>query len=189
VKQVAFFRAVNVAGHARIRTAQLAKAFVTAGCRNVSTHLQSGNLIFELGSRAAAPALRRVRASLRSAMGEDPMIATRTAAEIQALATTGFPGVLRLSPLVKRYVAFLFADPPADVRTPVVSRKEALEICEIRGRHAFVVSRRKPNGFFGLPNNFVEAALGVPATTRNWSTITRIAGLLAAEQPRSRRPS
>jgi hypothetical protein len=38
----------------------------------------------------------------------------------------------------------------------------------------FVVSRRKTNGFFGFPNNFVEKELGVSATSRNWSTITKI---------------
>jgi hypothetical protein len=31
---------------------------------------------------------------------------------------------------------------------------------------------------FGFPNAFVEAALGVPATSRNWSTVTRVVALL-----------
>jgi len=29
-----------------------------------------------------------------------------------------------------------------------------------------------------FPNNFIEKALGVPATTRNWSTIVKIAALV-----------
>jgi hypothetical protein len=33
----------------------------------------------------------------------------------------------------------------------------------------FIVSRRKKNGFFGFPNNFIEQQLRIPATTRNWS--------------------
>ena len=40
---------------------------------------------------------------------------------------------------------------------------------------AFIVSRRKPNGFYGFPHNFLEAELKVPATCRNWNTVTRIA--------------
>ena len=39
---------------------------------------------------------------------------------------------------------------------------------------AFIVSRPKPNGFFGFPNNFIEKELVVSATTRNWSTVTKL---------------
>jgi len=42
------------------------------------------------------------------------------------------------------------------------------------GGEVYDVSRRKKNGFFGFPNDFVEEGLGVSATTRNWSTIARI---------------
>jgi hypothetical protein len=51
-------------------------------------------------------------------------------------------------------------------------------------REVFVVSRRKRNGSYGFPNAFVEAELGVQATTRNWSTITRIVELLKKTSPR-----
>jgi hypothetical protein len=37
---------------------------------------------------------------------------------------------------------------------------------------------RKPNNFFGFPNEFVEQELGVSATSRNWATVTRLAELL-----------
>jgi len=42
----------------------------------------------------------------------------------------------------------------------------------------FTVSRRKKDGFYGFPNNFIEQELGVVATSRNWSTVTRIAELV-----------
>ena len=48
-------------------------------------------------------------------------------------------------------------------------------------REVFVVSHRKKNGFFGIPNNFVEKELGVSATSRNWSTITKIIEFLQME--------
>ena len=34
------------------------------------------------------------------------------------------------------------------------------------------------DGFYGFPNAFVEAAYGVAATARNWSTVARLAKLL-----------
>ena len=42
-------------------------------------------------------------------------------------------------------------------------------------REVFIVSRRKKNGFFGFPNAFIEQELGVSVTSRNWSTVTKIA--------------
>jgi uncharacterized protein (DUF1697 family) len=41
-------------------------------------------------------------------------------------------------------------------------------------REVFVVSRRKQNGFFGFPNTFVEEEFETCATSRNWSTVTKI---------------
>jgi uncharacterized protein (DUF1697 family) len=55
-----------------------------------------------------------------------------------------------------------------------MSDKEAVEAIAIRNREAFIVTRQKPNGFFGFPNNFIEKELGVSATSRNWSTVTKI---------------
>jgi hypothetical protein len=48
-------------------------------------------------------------------------------------------------------------------------------------REVFVVSRRKKNGFFGFPNNFIEEALAVSATTRNWSSIIKIVDFVRKE--------
>jgi uncharacterized protein (DUF1697 family) len=47
-------------------------------------------------------------------------------------------------------------------------------------REVFVISRRKANGFYSFPNGFIENQLGVPATSRNWTTVTKIAALLQA---------
>ena len=56
--------------------------------------------------------------------------------------------------------------------------KERVEAIAMTDREVFIVSRRKKNGFYGFPNNFIEKELGVPATTRNWSTVTRIVEFL-----------
>lgn len=44
----------------------------------------------------------------------------------------------------------------------------------MKNLEVFIVSRRKKNGFYGFPNNFIEKELGVSATSRNWSTVTKI---------------
>ncbi len=59
-----------------------------------------------------------------------------------------------------------------------IARKSRQEVADAGAddaahRVAFVVARRKPNGWFGFPNGFMEKQLGVVATTRQWSTIKK----------------
>lgn len=44
----------------------------------------------------------------------------------------------------------------------------------MKGCEAFIASRRKPNGFYGFPNDFIEEELGVSATSRNGTTVTKV---------------
>lgn len=181
MKYIAFMRAVNVAGHARVEMNDVREAFVAARCGKVKTFIQSGNVMFESSPRDVAAILRRVRARLRLALGEEPVILLRTAAEIANIVRSAPFGDVEREPGVKRYVTFLSERPRSHPRFPLASSKEALEAIAMGTREVFVVSRRKPNGFFGIPNTFVEGALGVAATSRNWSTIARIVELLEAD--------
>ena len=90
-------------------------------------------------------------------------------------------------PRVKLYVAFLARAPRVKLRFPVLLPKEALEAVAMTEREVFIVSRPKKNGFFGFPNNFIEHVLDVPATTRNWSTMTKIVELAGRESESPRR--
>ena len=80
----------------------------------------------------------------------------------------------RADPRVKRYVVFLAHKPKSPPAFPLVCEKDALEAVAMGDLEVFVVSRRKRSGFYGFPNTFVERALGVSSTSRNWSTVTRL---------------
>ncbi len=176
---VAFLRAVNVAGHASVKMANVCKAFESAGCRNVRSYIQSGNILFEAPLRNAA-LLARVATRLEPLIGKEPEIMVRTATDVARVVKRAPFG--RLHPSVKLYVAFLAAEPRAMPALPIVSSTEALEVVAIDNRAAFIVSRRKKNGMYGFPNSFIEQQLGVPATSRNWSTVTKIAAMCATAE-------
>ncbi|MBI4520696.1 MAG: DUF1697 domain-containing protein [Gemmatimonadetes bacterium] len=180
-KYVAFLRAINVAGHVSLKMTNVRDAFAAAGCRSVSTYIQSGNVIFESSARDVATRMKKVRAKLRNLVGVEPDILIRTIPEIEELVRRRPFGGVEAGTTVKLYVAFLFQKPRATPRFPLISPKEGLEAVGMRNREVFIVSRRKKNGFFGFPNNFVEEAVGVSATTRNWSTVTKILDLVRRE--------
>ena len=50
------------------------------------------------------------------------------------------------------------------------------------------MSRRKRSGFYGFPNNFIEKELEVPATSRNWSTLTKLVELVRRSPLADRAP-
>jgi uncharacterized protein (DUF1697 family) len=174
VSYVAFLRAINVRGHAMITMRELCQAFAAAGCRNVSTYIQSGNVLFETAAQDPAALFAKVKARVRTLAGGEPGIMFRSIREIRAVARAAPFAALASDTSIKLYVVFLAEQARARPRLPIVDEKERLELVSLHTGHAFVVSRRKPSGMYGFPNSFVEKALGVAATSRNWNTVTRI---------------
>ena len=175
-RHVALIRAINVAGHAVVKMDRVRDAFVAVGCRNVRSYIQSGNLLFDAPG-ATTPLFKTVRAKVGALIGAEPVIMFRTIRQLARIVKHSPFGDFSENRAVKLYVVFLARKPRAMPKLPSRVPKEALELIVIRGQEAYVVSRRKKNGFFGFPNNFIEAELGVPATSRNWSTVTRIVAL------------
>jgi uncharacterized protein (DUF1697 family) len=175
-RHAAFIRAINVAGHAVVTMDRVRDAFTAAGCRNVRSYIQSGNVLFDAPG-ATSPLFRKVRSNVGALIGEEPVIMFRTIRQLARIVMHSPFGDLPASRAVKLYVVFLARRSRTAPKLPLRLPKEALELIAIRGQEAYVVSRRKKNGFYGFPNNFVEAEVGVPATSRNWSTVTRIVAL------------
>ena len=178
---IAFLRAINVAGHASLKMTDARAAFAAAGCRNVRTYIQSGNILFECPAREVTATLRAVARRLADACAGEPNILWRSEQQLEEIVRRAPFTDRDAGPTIKLYVAFLARAPRIKPRFPVLLPKEELEAVGMTDREVFIVSRRKKNGFFGFPNNFIEDALDVPATTRNWSTITRIVELVRQE--------
>jgi uncharacterized protein (DUF1697 family) len=176
-RHVALLRAVNVAGHSRIASSELVRLFTAAGARDVSSFGHAGNLLFSAPGRAAELAAD-VRAAIGKRYGERPEILLRTATHLAALDASRPFAAYETRPHDKLYVAFLAHKPRATPTLPIELAAERLTIIECRGRDVLLTSGPKPSGFFGFPNAFVETTFGVHATTRNWSTVTRLAALL-----------
>jgi hypothetical protein len=66
---------------------------------------------------------------------------------------------------------FPISQPPGD--------QWQVQIVAVRGRFALSLWRRLGRTFV-YPNEVVEKAFGIPATTRSWSTVSSICGVLRA---------
>jgi uncharacterized protein (DUF1697 family) len=174
-RYVAFLRAINVPGHAIIRMPQLCTAFEAAGCRHVTSFSSAGNVLFETAAPDRDALFRKITARVRALAGGVPSIVFRTMRELDAAAHAAPFAALVDDKAIKLYVVFLAERSKRKPMLPIVDEKERLELVAVHGAHAYVVSRRKPNTLmYGFPNSFVENALGVAATSRNWSTVSKI---------------
>jgi uncharacterized protein (DUF1697 family) len=173
---IAFLRAVNVAGHASVRMADLRAAFERAGATLVRTYIQSGNVLFDAPASELPSLLPRLRAAVGRLTGGPTTVVFRTVRELKSL--------VRSAPFcdfedrgdLKLYVAMLAARPRHAPELPLHLPADGLEAFALRREDVLLVSRRV-RGRFGFPNTFVEKAFGVPATTRNWNTVTRLVEL------------
>ncbi len=171
---VAFLRAINVAGHASVGMDALKRAFDRAGCVAARTWIQSGNVVFECGDDHAADLFPRVEKQVLAQVGGPTTIVYRSLDHLERLVRANPFRVVPNGSDRKLYVTFLAEAPRKRMPFPIVSVPEALEALALRRLDVLVVSGRKKSGFYGFPNNFIEKALGVAGTSRNWSTVTKI---------------
>jgi uncharacterized protein (DUF1697 family) len=176
-RHVAFLRAINVAGHARMPMTAVRDAFAAAGGDDVRTYLQSGNVLFDAGAAEPREIVARAGDRLAKAYGERPEVMLRTLGQITELVASAPFAQSGAVPTDKLYVAFLARAPRLQPDLPLTSAPERLSAFAIRDRDVLIVSKPKKNGFFGMPNLFVERALGIAATCRNWSTVVKLVKL------------
>jgi len=178
-RYVALLRAVNVAGRGIVKKDALRDAFARAGGRNVRTFIASGNVLFDAAPGRLEAIVAGARRRLKPLLGAEPVVVVRSATQMAALLRRGpFAGV-DAPAIVKRYIVFLAGVPARRPRLPLAQPDEELDLVHVEARDCWVVSRRKPSGMYGFPGIFVEAALGVASTARNWSTVTKLAVLLS----------
>lgn len=173
-RYAAFIRAINVGGHASVKMSDVRDVFEAAGAGNVATYIQSGNVVFEAAARNVSVIARRAREGLEARIGERTEVFTRSLQRLADLLERSPLAGIEASASAKLYVVFSSGKLRRQIEFPVVSLEERLEVLGIDGFDVFVISRPKKNGFFGFPNAFVEREFGVTATSRNWSTITKL---------------
>jgi uncharacterized protein (DUF1697 family) len=178
---------VNVGGRGIVTRDALRDAFTRAGGTAVRTLIQSGNVLFEATPGTIEAIVVGATRRLRPVLGAEPIVMVRRASEIARLMRHGPFADVSAPAEIKRYILFLLNTPVRRPPVPFVSAHERLEAVHVRGRECWLVSRKKPGGMYGFSGLFVEKALGVPATARNWSTVTRLAAVLAERQTPRRR--
>ncbi|TWT11422.1 DUF1697 domain-containing protein [Reyranella sp. CPCC 100927] len=169
---IALLRAINVTGTGTLPMKDLKAACEAAGLKQVSTYIASGNVVFSSGKSAAA--VKDVIAGiLRDRFGltkNHTMI--RTPSDLaKVIARNPFADAAADHPNWV-LVNFLEARPPAGAASALAGYSGP-ERLHLDGTHLYIdytqgVGRSK------VTPAFLEKALSVPSTGRNWNTTLKL---------------
>ena len=166
---VALLRGINL-GSRRLPMKDLARIFEDAGCEDVRTCIQSGNVVYRAGAALARRVPGLIEAAIADRFGFDAPVVTRTAAELAA--------VVRANPYAEEaeanpksvHVGFLRERPSARAVSALDPDRSPPDTFVVRGREVYC---HFPNGMgkSKLTNPWFDARLGTISTMRNWRTV------------------
>jgi uncharacterized protein (DUF1697 family) len=178
MKHVALLRGVNVGGRNLLPMKDLANMFVEAGCKDVRTYIQSGNVIFSAPPTALKGLPGLVTERIAQRFGYRIPVILRNSEQLGRI-LSGNPFLLAGETQKTLHVYFL-ADLP--------DRRAVGELDIDRSpTDSFRVSDREiylhlPNGMARtkLTNAYFDSKLSTTSTARNWATLLKLFELMQA---------
>jgi uncharacterized protein (DUF1697 family) len=174
---VALLRSVNVAGHGRLAMADVVQSFVKLGHTDVSTYIQTGNILFRSPSKSTSKVVAGIEEQLEQDFGSSPAVILRTVPELmQVLATSPFPK--QGADPARHHVTFLAEAPSTEKLSAFSAPASGRDELVLIGQEVYV---HTPDGYGNskLSGAMLERRLGVVSTTRNWNTVTKLCALAA----------
>jgi uncharacterized protein (DUF1697 family) len=168
---VALLRAINVGGHT-VKMDRLRELFVPLPVVNVRTFIASGNVIFE---SAEAPGVLEpmIEARLRASLGYEVVTFLRSQEEMAGIAARK-PFAESALDGASVYVIFHKERLTRAAANGVVALRTDLDDLQVHGREVYWL-RRSVKARIGEPGPPLDRVVSQPATTRNITTVRKLA--------------
>jgi uncharacterized protein (DUF1697 family) len=172
MKHVALLRAINVSGRNKLPMKDLAAMFVGAGCSDVVTYIQSGNVVF----RAPATVLKKLPQTISQCIADDfghkvPVV-IRSHEQIAAV-VRGNPFLKAGEPEKTLHLVFLADLPSAEAVAKLDPQRSPPDRFIVAGQDIYL---HLPNGAgqSKLTNAWMDSKLSTVSTARNWNTVLKL---------------
>jgi uncharacterized protein (DUF1697 family) len=175
---VVFLRGVNVGGHKAFQPSALARDLARFDVVNLGA---AGTFVVR---KAVGQATFRAELSRKLPFQAEIMICS--AREVADLASADPFADPDPGKDMKKYVSILAKRPRARPSFPMtrpLGDDWQVKVIGARGRFVLSLHRRQGRTLV-YPNEVVEKLFGIPATTRNWSTVSAIQGILMHPRPK-----
>ena len=171
---IVLLRGVNLAGRNKVAMPQLREALEESGFEDVSTYVQSGNVV--LSSKAGPKRVGTdVERLIADRFGLDIKVVVRTRAELAAVVERNPLGKVATNPKLYQ-VTFLEKSPAADLVRKLEATAAGKEQVLHVGRELYAW-HPDGSGRSKLAALMSGKGLGVTATARNWTTVTKLLAL------------
>ncbi len=174
MKYISLLRGINVSGQKKIKMADLKSLYEKERFENVTTYIQSGNVLFNSNIHKIEEIKTIIESVIKRTYGFDVTVDVRTTKEYQNIMNAcPYNEAEREENGAKVLVSFL-SDIPSEVRK--IQLEELVKHPERLTVDGSVVYLYCPNGYgkSKLSNTLIESKLGVVSTTRNWRTISKL---------------
>lgn len=173
-KYIAFLRAINVGGRV-VKMDALKQHFALPGFKNISTYIQSGNVIFEHTSTDAAALTKKIEQKLQKELGYEVKTLLKTVPELETVIKNNpFEGH---SEDMALHVTFLSEKPDTALMEQLSSMQTEFEQFKNLDDILYVLVKKGKYGETKFSNTFIEKKLKRSATTRNWATVNKLASM------------
>jgi uncharacterized protein (DUF1697 family) len=163
----ALLRGVNVGGRGKLSMPELVALVSSLGHTDVSSYIQSGNLV--LSGVEVDPA--KIEAAIAARFGLETRVMLRTHGELQKIAAA--------SPFGEgAHVVFLYRAPKKSAVEALDPNRSPGDRFSVAGREIYL-SFAHGAGRTKLTLDWFERQLGVAGTQRNWNTLLKLVDLTA----------
>ena len=172
---VALLRGVNVGGKNKLPMKDLVRIFQDAGCTEVQTYIQSGNVIFQAKEPLATKLAAIITKEIELSLGPRVPVVLRSGVQLnQAIAG---------NPYLKEdgvnedflYMGFLAGEPKQPEKLD--AHRSPGDRFVVKGQEIYM---HLPNGAGNskLTNAWLDSRLKTISTFRNWRTVLRLRDLM-----------
>jgi len=173
VSQLALLRGINVGGKNKLPMRDLAGMFEEAGCENVRTFIQSGNVIFTASSSVSKRLAGVIASGIEGRFGYRAPVILRTAQQLrEVISDNPFPHAEDTL-----HVMFLAEFPSPAKIAALDPDRSSPDAFIVRGQEIYL---HLPNGMADskLTSAWFDSKLSTVSTGRNWRTVTKLLAML-----------
>jgi len=173
---VALLRGINVGGKNSLPMKDLTAIFTAAGCKDVKTYIQSGNVVFRAAPAVVKTLTKKISAAIEKQHGLRIPVVLFSFQELAA-AVKQNPFATKASDEKVLHMYFLGEEPAKEKIAGLDTNRSLGDSFHAKGRSIYL---HLPQGMARtkLTNVYFDKQLGTICTARNWTTTLKLLAMM-----------